>query len=116
MKICTLLRSLFCGAALCCLFTGCDNPQSITLDQDDARVAGFYCDYLIHSGVAPSAVGVSNLAHLSSAEIDTLLARHYLTRESFNRQVWLYKRSPERWQAVLDLVQRNIRKKIVEEQ
>ncbi len=116
MKICTILRSFFCGIVLCCLFTGCDNPQSITLDQDDARVAGFYCDYLIRSGVAPSAAGVSNLAHLSTAEIDTLLVRHYLTRESFNRRLLFYKRSPERWQAVLELVQLNIRKKIVGEQ
>ena len=113
MKICNLLRSFLCGVSLCCVLCACDDQQPIILGQDDARVAGFYCDYLILSGVAPGVGGVLQLVQLDSADLDTLLVRHYMTRESLNRMVLVYKRNPERWRAVLEQIQLNIRKKTV---
>jgi len=110
MKFHEILRTSFCCLVFYCSLSGCSEKKSILLDKDDIRVAGFYCDYLLISGVEPSEGGVK-LAAIDSADLNELLVRHALTRESMNHKIEAYKKNPELWKLVLEQVRVNIRNK-----
>ncbi len=110
----TLRSSFFCLLFICAL-SGCGGEKLVRLDKDDVRIAGFYSDYLVLSGITPHDGG-EGLAQLNSTDIDELLLRHALTRESLARKREVYMRNPELWRSVLELVRLNIRKKTGAEQ
>ena len=114
MKFCNIIRSSCCCFALCCALSGCVEQKPLALDQDDVRVAGFYGDYLLVSGVSPG--NGQELVLPDSIVLNELLVRHYLTRESLSRKTEVYKRNPLLWRAVLEQVRLNIRKKSVQPQ
>ncbi|MEI7694513.1 MAG: hypothetical protein WCI64_02540 [Chlorobium sp.] len=116
MKFCDLICSSGCCLVLWCALAGCVEQRSQALDQEDVRIAGFYGDYLLDSGVVSGAGGVAELALLDSFDLNRILERHYLTHERLSRKSELYKRDPERWRAVVVLVRKNIRKKTVDGQ
>ena len=111
MKFFDIIRASCCCIALCCALSGCVDQKPLTLDQDDVRVAGFYADYLLVSGVSSGAGAGKELAVPDSTDLNALLVRHYLTLESLNRKTELYKRNPLLWRAILEQVRLNIRKK-----
>ncbi len=80
------------------------------LDKDDIHFAGFYSDYLLKSGVVTDNEDVV-LAALDAADINELLVRHALTRESLKSKIEKYKKNPELWRLVLVQVRANIVKK-----
>ena len=96
---CFLLRTLWV-----------QRKKTYGLDKDDIRVAGFYCDYLLISGVEPLEGGVE-LTAIDSVDLNELLVRHALTRESMTRKIDAYKKNPELWRSVLEQVRANIRNK-----
>ncbi len=110
MKFCDVFRSTLFGFVLCCSLFGCSEKKPTLLDKDDVRIAGFYCDYLLISGVEPRDGGVE-LTAIDSVDLNDLLVRHALTRESMTRKVDVYKKNPELWRSVLELVRANIRHK-----
>ncbi len=113
MKCCDIIRSSCCCIVLCYALAGCVEQKSLALDKDDVRVAAFYADYLLISGVS-SGVGTGrDLALPDSADINELLVRHELTREGLNRKIEVYKRNPYLWRSVLQKVRLVIRKKTV---
>jgi hypothetical protein len=114
MKFSNIIRSSCCCLALFCALSGCAEQKPLALDQDDVRVAGFYGDYLLVSGVSPG-IG-QEFALADSTDLNELLLRHYLTRESLSRKTEVYKRNPLLWRAVLEQVRLNIRKKSVQPQ
>jgi len=108
---------LHCGVSivtLCLIFSftlsGCSENKRVRLDQDDVRFAGFYSDYLLQSGI-PAGDDVSVSAVLDAPRLDTLLVRHWLSRERFAFKAKAYSRDPDRWRLVLVQVRENIRKK-----
>ena len=110
MKFCNTFRnSLFCMMFVCVL-SGCSEKRLSPLDRDDVHFAGFYSDYLLESGVAVGNAG-ARLSRLDSADINELLARHALNRESLNRKMALYRKYPELWRSILVQVRANIFKK-----
>jgi len=113
MKFSTLLRSALSCLVLSAFLGGCSDEKPLTLDKDDARVAGFYCDYLLLSGVAKGgeATELPQLDFSDAQQINVLLVQHYLTRESFNRKSEQYKRNSALWREVLELVRLKIRNK-----
>ncbi|MBV5304231.1 MAG: hypothetical protein JZU70_08545 [Chlorobium sp.] len=111
MKFSNIIRSSSCCLALFCALSGCVEQKPLALDQDDVRVAGFYGDYLLVSGVSLGTVVGQELALADSTDLNELLVRHYLTRESLSRKTEVYKRNPLLWRAVLEQVRLNIRKK-----
>jgi hypothetical protein len=92
------------------VFLGCSEKKTFTLDKDDIRFVGFYSDYLLLSGVLGENDAVE-LNRLNSADLNELLVRHALPRESLNRKAEAYKQNLELWRAVLLQVRENIRKK-----
>ena len=110
MKFRYIIHIFVACIIFCYGLTGCSDSKPLVLDKDDIHFAGFYCDYLLFSGVAPAA-GSSELVALNSADINELLVRHALTRESMKRKIEIYKRNSERWRSVLELARINIRKK-----
>ncbi len=108
------LRNTFRISFFCLFFgfvlLGCSEKKSVTLDKDDTRFVGFYSDYLLLSGV-PGENDTVVLIVLNSADLNELLLRNALTRESLNRKTDAYKQNPELWRAVLLQVRENIRKK-----
>ncbi len=110
MKLHDAIRKSLFALVFALALTGCNPNSSSVLDQDDVRFAGFYSDYLLESGVTEGDEGLKP-ATPATAELDTLLAGHYLTRERFNVKITAYRANPERWRAVLLLVRENIRKK-----
>ncbi len=110
MKFCDAFRSAF--LCLVCVFvlSGCGEKRVSPLDRDDVHFAGFYCDYLLESGVATGNEEVA-LSSLDSAEINELLLRHSFTRESLARKIDVYKKNPELWKLILVQVRANIFKK-----
>ena len=110
MKFCNSLRTFILSFVFCCALSGCSEKKSSVLDMDDIRIAGFYCDYLLLSGVESDNGGVE-LAVIDSADLNELLVRHALTRESMQRKMEAYKRNPELWRLVLEQVRANIRNK-----
>lgn len=89
---------------------GAAKKKTSGLDKDDIRVAGFYCDYLLISGVEPRDGGVE-LTAIDSVDLNELLVRHALTRESMTSKIEAYKKNPELWRSVLEQVRANIRHK-----
>ncbi|MFZ4526158.1 MAG: hypothetical protein ACOYOE_11610 [Chlorobium sp.] len=110
MKFCDALRASFFCFVVCCSLFGCSEKKPVLLDKDDVRVAGFYCDYLLLSGVEPRDGGVE-LTSIDSVDLNELLVRHALSRESITRKIDAYKKNPELWKSVLELVRVNIRHK-----
>ena len=82
-----------------CALSGCSEKRLSPLDRDDVHFAGFYSDYLLESGVAVGNAG-ARLSRLDSADINELLARHALNRESLNRKMALYRKNPELWSRI----------------
>jgi hypothetical protein len=113
MKFCDVIRSSCCCLVLCCALSGCVEQKPLALDQDDVRVAGFYGDYLLVSGVSSGTVVGQEPVLPDSTDLNELLVRHYLTRESLSLKTEVYKRNPLLWRAVLERVRLNIRKKSV---
>jgi hypothetical protein len=111
MNFCNIVRRSF---LICLVFgyvlSGCGEKSISPLDKDDIRFAGFYSDYLLELGVV-TGNEADVLAALDSSQINVLLARHALTRESLNRKVEAYKKSPVLWQSLLVLVRSNLLKK-----
>ena len=109
-----ILRDIFRASFYCLvagfILLGCAEKKSFTLDKDDIRFAGFYSDYLLLSGV-PGEKDTVVLNAPNSADINALLVRHALTRESLNRKTEAYKQNPDLWREVLLQVRENIRKK-----
>ncbi|NMW21115.1 MAG: hypothetical protein HKK67_05675 [Chlorobiaceae bacterium] len=107
-------RNTFQAFFYCLLFTfvlwGCSDNKPVSLDKDDVRFAGFYSDYMLLSGVLDGNE-THALSAVNPAELNELLVRHALTRESLTRKTALYKENPELWRAVLVQVRENIRKK-----
>jgi len=89
---------------------GCGEKKPSIPDKDDIRFAGFYADYLVQSGVVNGNDEIE-LSSISSAELNKLLERHYLTLEVLSRKTQVYKDNPELWKAVLIQVREDIRKK-----
>jgi hypothetical protein len=110
MKFYDTLRTSFFCFVFCYAFSGCTEKKTSGLDKDDIRVAGFYCDYLLISGVEPRDGGVE-LTAIDSVDLNELLVRHALTRESMTRKIDAYKKNPELWRSVLEQVRANIRNK-----
>ena len=92
------------------VLSGCSGKSVSPLDKDDIRFAGFYSDYLLESGVV-TGNQADVLTALDSTGINALLVRHALTRESLNRKIESYKKSPELWQSILVQVRANLLKK-----
>ncbi|MEI6638491.1 MAG: hypothetical protein FDX02_04055 [Chlorobium sp.] len=113
MKCCDIIRSLCCCVALCCALAGCVEQKPLALDKDDLRIAAFYGDYLLLSGVPPDVGAGQDIALLDSTDISALLVRHELTQEALNRKIEVYKRNPYLWRSVLQQVRLVIRKKTV---
>lgn len=108
------LRATFRASFFCLIFSfilfGCSEKKSFTFDKDDIRFVEFYSDYLQLSGVLGEN-GPVVINALNSEDIDELLVRHTITRESLNRKTEAYKKNPELWREVLLQVRENIRKK-----
>ncbi len=94
---------------------GCSEKKLYTLDKDDIRFVEFYSDYLLLSGVVVEH-DTEVLTVLNSDEINKILVRHELTRESLQRKTEAYKHNPELWRSVLLQVRENLRKKSTTEQ
>ena len=110
MKFFDALRTSFFCFVVCYSLSGCSEKKTSGLDKDDIRVAGFYCDYLLISGVEPRDGGVE-LTAIDSVDLNELLVRHALTQESMTRKIDAYKKNPELWRSVLEQVRANIRHK-----
>ena len=110
MKFYDTLRTSFFCFVFCYTLSGCSGKKTSDLDKDDIRVAGFYCDYLLISGVEPHDGGVE-LTAIDSVDLNELLVRHALTRESMTRKIVAYKKNPQLWRSVLEQVRANIRNK-----
>ena len=108
MKFITAIRSFCFCSMLWCAISGCVEKRHLLLDQDDIRYAGFYCDYLLESGVVSASGGQAALSRLDSADLNELLGTHSLTLESLSRKTEVYKRNSELWRAVLEQVRMNI--------
>jgi hypothetical protein len=108
------LRDTFLAYFCCLIFGfvcfGCSENRPLKLDKDDIRFAGFYSDYLQISGVTHGDES-SQPAVLNSAELDTLLVHHLLTRERMSFKVQLYRQHPDLWRLVLVQVRENLHKK-----
>jgi len=111
MKYYDTLRTSFFVFVFCYAFSGCSEKKTSGLDKDDIRVARFYCEYLLISGVEPRDGGVE-LTAIDSVDLNELLLRHALTRESMTRKIDAYKKNPELWRSVLEQVRANIRNKV----
>ncbi|NTV06415.1 MAG: hypothetical protein HGA59_07920 [Chlorobiaceae bacterium] len=110
MKFSAAFRKSFFCFVICCLLSGCSEDTLSRLDKDDIHFAGFYSDYLLKSGVVTDNEDIV-LAALDAADINELLVRHALTRESLKSKIEKYKKNPELWRLVLVQVRANIVKK-----
>lgn len=91
-------------------FSGCRPSSRDGLDAVDIRFAAFYSDYLVAAGVTSRDEEVV-LAPLSTASMQSMLARHSMTPEVFRKRVQLYGEQPERWKKVIAMVRSNVWKK-----
>ena len=110
MKFRTILPACFFCLFCCSLLSGCSERKAVVLDKDDIRVAGFYCDYLILSGVEPGS-GEGQVSSMDLVDLNQLLERHYLTRERMIQKLEAYKKNPRLWKLLLEQVHINIRNK-----
>lgn len=90
--------------------SACQEDSAVPLDDTDRCFAGFYSDYLVHSGVSAHEEDVV-LAPLPEKELEAMLARHALSRERMEKRLELYRKQPQRWKRVVELVRAEVRKK-----
>jgi hypothetical protein len=89
------------------LLQGCGSESGDVPDQTDLRFASFYSEYLIAFGVPSGESG--DLNAIGSGQIDSLFARHGLTRELFEKKLKHYAEHPKLWRNVLVHVRKNLR-------